>query len=240
MRFLFFLIFLTSFIDLHGQAPVKLTTLKLTAKDCRHDQVRVLTFRFYKLPEDTLAFLVDLYKDDKLRGIMFVRNVPVSKYRLEYKDIYHQQRKKYIYLNDTIENVLTICPDSLPAKKYRQNTIARLEENDTIVIYCRTIHMFFTSNKILIRKNCGNIYATLYQNYLEDSIWMKRKEIILTDVQIGNFVRFENEIQEVREKDCSLESFYKIRSRYFNYVREGGECDWFGFALLRYSFFGNN
>ena len=160
MRFLFFFILIGSFIGLHGQVPEKLTTLKFTAKDCRHGQVRVLTFRFYKLPEDTLAFLVDFYKDDLLRGVMFVRNAPVSKYRLEYIDIYHHRVKKYIYLEDKTENDLTICPDSLPAKMYKQNTIARLEESDTIAVSCLAVHTTFRNEKILIRKIDVNIYAT--------------------------------------------------------------------------------
>ena len=149
----------------YGNCQTSIATLKFFFDDCRNRPgTRVNTFistvEFFKLPEDTISFKASLWELG-MPSVIF-RNVSVSEYRMEYVNLYHQKIKKIISINNG-ENELVICPDSLNASAYKQNTIARLKENDTIAIYYFGGHIIYSQYKILIQKKGTNVFATLYQ-----------------------------------------------------------------------------
>jgi len=225
----------------------KTTKLTCIAKDCRNKQIGLTIIpriNFFKLPEDTLAYTMEFLDSSYsilsvLDNPISIENVPVSTYRVEYRNIFSQKMKKIISLNNSSENTITICLDSLDKSLYKQNSLARLKQNDSIVIAFFAMHTNIESKKIVIKKQGSDFYASLYSlpgDYLP--IEPERfKNVRLTKVNTLDFIRFENEIKKVNEKYCSLESNYKIISKYLNTTKKGGECQWNGFRALRYSFF---
>jgi hypothetical protein len=133
---------------------------------------------------------------------------------------------------------------------YNQNTLAKLQDNDTISINYNSQGCFNTSfAKIIITKESNGFVAKLYNvngdNIIEernDPFHVNRdsllKTVILTKKNIKDFIRFENELNHIRLGGCTLTEVYDIKSPYLNIKKTDSSCRWNGFYFLRDSFFG--
>lgn len=135
---------------------------------------------------------------------------------------------------------------------HRKNTLSKLQDDDSISISFQSYGCFHaTASKILINKQDGKYYASLYNVKLEyatansfttmvprvDSIL---KTVALTKVNIDDFIRFERGLGVVRDDGCTTIDSYQFRSKYRNLDRTDGSCSWGGFNFLRKSFFGSS
>jgi hypothetical protein len=133
---------------------------------------------------------------------------------------------------------------------YNQNTLAKLQDKDTISINYNSQGCFHTSlSKIIIIKESNGFVAKLY-NVNGDNIFEERndpfhvnsdsllKTVILTKKNIKDFIRFENELNFVTDGGCTTTDKYEIKSAYLNIKKTDGKCRWSGFYFLRDSFFG--
>ena len=103
--------------------------------------------------------------------------------------------------------------------------------------------------KVVIIKVSEKLIAKLYeisQNYRvkkhKISFTSKTisllKTVELTDTNINDFVKFENELQFVKGTGCTTTDWYDLQSKDLNIKREDGTCMWSGFYYLKKSIFG--
>ncbi len=229
----------------------KATTIILTTGDCRTKEAYSWygadTVIFYKLPEDTIAFKIipRHYRKFPIK----IENVITSNYKLVYKNNFNQLVVKQILLIDQKTNSIIICPDTLV--EYQQNTLSKLQDKDTISINFHSQGCFHTTvSKILIRREVNNYVAKLYDvngNYFTKKRKTKfqirgdslLKSVILTNKNIQDFIRFENELNFVTGGGCTTRDWYDIKGKYLNVKVGDGGCRWEGFYYLRKSFFGD-
>jgi len=244
---IFLLLFTTSAF---GQTQ-KTTTIKLATGDCRRDEAYSWrgadTVVFYKLPEDTIMFKVvpKQYRQFPIN----LENIPVSEYKLTFKNNFNQLIIKQIKLTDQESNSINLCPDIL--LDYSQNTLAKLQDKDTVSISFHSQGCFHTSLlKLLISKEEGNYVARLYNlNWYYQTKKRKTtmqirgdsllKTVVLTSKNIQEFIRFENELNFANDIGCTTTHWYDIKSKFLNIKQTDGSCTWDGFYYLRKSFFGN-
>lgn len=223
----------------------------LSAGDCRenlNNSWKNDTVYFYKLPEGLLKLII-IPRQYRQSPVKF-ENIPVSEYKLVYKNNFGQSAAKKIMLTDRAVNSIFLCPDKLV--DYKQHTLAKLRDNDTIAINFQSLGCFHSAAfKIVIRKRSDRFLAGLYTvnldyetaedgkilYYREDSLV---KEVSLTDENIQDFIRFENEINFINDKGrCTTTDWYIIKSKYLDIKATDGSCRWNGFYFLRKSFFGD-
>ena len=249
MRLLFQTISLLISAACFGQTQ-KTTTIKLSTGDCRTNEAyswRADTILFYKVPEDTVMFKVipRQYREFPIK----LENIPVTEYKVVFKNNFKQLVVKQIRLTDQETNVIILCPDTL--LDYSQNTLSKLQDNDTISINFHSQGCFhMTVSKILISKHGDKYLANLYDvnwryvtkkkkttmQYRGDSLL---KTVTLTKQNIQDFNRFENELNFVNDGGCTTTDWYDIKSSYLNKKATDGSCSWDGFYYLRKSFFGD-
>lgn len=249
MKLLIQTIFLFFSVTCFGQER-KATTIKLSTGDCRTNEAyswRVDTVLFYKLPEDTIMLRVipSQYRQYPIK----LENIPVSEYKLTYKNNFNQSVVKQIKLADQNINSITLCPDSL--LDYSQNTLLKLQEKDTISINFHSQGCFHTTlSKILFSKQDDKYLARLYAvNWVYATKKKKTtmqtrgdsliKTVSMTKQNIQDFIRFENEINFVNESGCTTTDWYAIKSKYLNIKATDGSCSWNGFYYLRKSLYGD-
>src|SRR5690606_35181997 len=90
----------------------KTTTLEISLNDCRTDQSsfpRIKKIYFYKLPENDLSFTI--MPQDHHEFPINLENVPVSEYRIAFKNYFGQPVEKRILLTDEETNKIEICHD---------------------------------------------------------------------------------------------------------------------------------
>jgi len=228
----------------------KTTTIKLSTGDCRKTEAyswRADTILFYKLPEDTLIFKVipRQYRQFPIK----LDNIPVAEYKLTFKNNFKQLVIKQIRLTDQETNSIILCPDNL--LDYPQNTLSKLQDEDTIAINFHSQGCFHTTvSKILISKRGDKYLARLYD--VNWSYVTKRKKtkmvnrgdslvktVTMTKQNIQDFYRFENELNFVNDGGCTTTDWYDIKSSYSSKKATDGSCNWDGFYYLRKSFFGD-
>jgi hypothetical protein len=243
IQIILILVSITSF----GQAQ-KTTTIILSAYDCRNKEAyswRLDTIRFYKECEDTVIFKVitQNYREFPIK----LDSIPVAEYKVTYRNNFGQLVFKQISLADQKTNSVVLCPDVL--LDYPQNTIAKLQDRDTISINFHSQGCYYsTVSRILITKKEEKYVARLY--YVDWAYVMReRKTIIqyrgdsllktvtLTERNIADFIRFENELNFVNEGGCTTTDWYDVKGKYLNKTATDGSCRWDGFYYLRKSFF---
>jgi hypothetical protein len=227
----------------------KTTTLKISLNDCRTNQFsfpRIKKIYFYKLPENDLSFTI--MPQDHHEFPINLENVLVSEYRIAFKNYFGQPVEKRILLTDEETNKIEICHDQLIT--YPQNTLSKLQDKDSISIYFRTQGCFhWSASRIVITKQADRYLASLYMvNWelamkqkmpsLQDSTTGLVKTVELNPQHLLDFIRFENELNFVREGGCTTTDWYVIESKYLNKQATDGSCDWRGFYHLSKAFFG--
>jgi hypothetical protein len=243
---IFFLLF-----SVASFGPTKKTTnIKLAIGDSRTEQGswhKADTVIFYKHPKDTIAFKVipKQYKQFPIK----LENIPIAEYKLTYKNIYKQFVLEKIKLTDQEINSITLCPDSL--MDYPQNTLAKLQDQDSISINFHSQGCFhFTFLKIIITKEAENFVAKLCNiswyhanKKVKTTTQYKPNGILqtvtLTNKNLQDFKRFENELNFENDGYCTTTDWYDIKCKYLTIKRTDGSCRWDGFYYLQKSFFGD-
>lgn len=177
-----------------------------------------------------------------------LENVLVSEYRIAFKNYFGQPVEKRILLTDEETNKIEICHDQLIT--YPQNTLTKLQDKDSISIYFRTQGCFhWSASRIVITKQADLYLASLYmvnwelatkQNKpdLQDSTTGLVKTVELNPQHLLDFIRFENELNFVRQGGCTTTDWYVVESKYLNKQATDGSCDWRGFYHLTKALFG--
>jgi hypothetical protein len=235
-------------VGVYGQlAPT--TTVKLYAQACRDGYKSYYYFAdtllLQKLPEDTQArgITVPFRVGEDLATI---EKLPVSEYKLVFKNKFGQKMTKRIALTAQDSNVVRICLDSLSA--YPKNTLATLQDADSIRIGFHSMGCFHNSYQMItITKYSDGYVARFYGRDGErkrggttQSLWPKLlKTASLNDKNIAEFIRFENELGFMEKRGCTTVGNYTLRSKHLNMKITDGSCNWYGFSYLVGSFFGN-
>jgi len=224
------------------------TTVKLSTGDCRNAAAfvsRTDTIVFYHATDEKIIFRVAPSKYRQAPAQL--ENLPVATYRVSFKNSFGQQVEKQVSLTDQPFNTIHLCIDSLV--DYSQNTLAKLQDNDTLSIKFFSQGCFHSSaSQILIMKQQGRYTAALYK-----VIWkyvtkgkqtiMKRFEdsllqtVTLSAQQMQAFTRFENELNHVADGGCTTTDMYEMKSKYGNRKAKDGGCRWDGFFYLQQAFF---
>lgn len=249
MRNITLVAILFSSLACSSQTPAN-TTLEIDVSDCRINQPsfpRIKEIKLYKLPENRLLFKLNLSIRDQFP--IELEQVTVGKYLLVFQNNFDQKIEKEINLTSEEVNTIEVCPDQLAA--YPQNTLAKLQDNDTLSINFLTQGCFhWARSKILIKKQGERYLASLYDlNWengpgrkkpaVEDSTNGHVKTVELTQEHLDAFIRFENELNFMREGGCTTTDWYDIQSRYLNIKSTDGRCFWRGFYQLSNAFFGD-
>jgi hypothetical protein len=249
MKLLIQIIFLLFSLATFGQTK-KYTTIKLATGDCRKTEAYSWhgadTVLFYKLPEDTL--LLKIIPRQYRQFPIKLENIPVSDYRLSYKNNFNQIVVRQISLTDQGINSIILCPDTL--LEYPQNTLQKLQDKDSIIIAFYSQGCFHTDKlRLVITKEDKYFVANLY-NILwtyetkkgKSKVKFKGRKLLnstkLTDLNIIDFKKFENELNFAEDGGCTTTDMYVIESKYLNIKKTDGSCTWDGFFYLRKSFFG--
>lgn len=249
MRSIILVALLFSSLASCSQSPAT-TTLEIDVNDCRvnqHSFPRIKEIKLYKLPENRLLFKINLSIRDQFP--IELENVTVGKYLLVFQNNFNQKIEKEINLTSEEVNTIEVCPDQLAG--HPQNTLARLQDDDTLSINFRTQGCFhWGASKIIIKKQGERYLASLYEiNWdfasgrkkpaVEDSTSGHVKTVELTQEHLDAFIRFENELNFAGEGGCTTTDWYDIQSRYLNKKATDGSCLWRGFYYLSKAIFGD-
>lgn len=239
------------FVSFHAMAQKNaITKVKIKITDSRkitsYSDYKPDIIRFFKLPENTEVKLVhrDAMRDTPIE----VGSMPVGKYSIRYKNVWQQDVDTQIVLTNKPANTIQLFIDKLI--NYPTNTLALLQEKDSIVITDHAVGCFAnTTEKIVIVKQKGKLIASYYTRKNEllpgkEMVWVEReilKKAILTNENIWDFIRFENELNYIRENNhCTTSEAYEVSSKYWNVKKVDGSCDWWGLDHLRKKLFKEN
>lgn len=131
--------------------------------------------------------------------------------------------------------------DTLPP-----NTLARLQEKDSIVIKDHVSGCFVnTTEKIVIVKQGGKFIAGCHTSPGKMRLKVEREKLektaVLTKENIDDFIKFETELKHLEENDnCTTTESYDFSSKYWNIKKVDGSCNWNGFYNLKKKLFKEN
>lgn len=228
----------------------KHTTIHLSTGDCRSSEAyswRVDTVSFYQLPDSTNILTVVPIQYNQFP--IELNDIPVSAYRVTFKNNFGQLVVKQIQLANQKINTIILCPDAL--LEYSQNTLSKLQDSDTISINFHSQGCFHTTvSKMIIGKQKDNYFARLY-HVDWDYVTHKKKTtlkilgdsllqtVTLTPQHIQDFTRFENELNFVTKGGCTTIDRYEVQSKFFHNKVIDGSCSWHGYHFLRKALFGD-
>lgn len=239
------------FVSFHAMAQKKaITKVKIKISDSRkitsYSDYKPDIIRFFKLPENKEVKLI--HRDFRRDTPIEVDSMPVGKYSIRYKNIWQQEVDTQIVLANKPANAIQLFIDKLI--NYPTNTLALLQEKDSIVITNHARGCFLNmTEKIVIVKQKGKFIASYYTRKKEllagkEMVWVDWdifKKAILTNENIRDFIRFENELNYMRENDhCTTSEAYEVSSKYWNVKKVDGSCDWWGLDHLRKKLFKEN
>lgn len=128
--------------------------------------------------------------------------------------------------------------DTLPP-----NTLARLQEKDSIVIKDHVLGCFVNmTEKIVIVKQGGKFIANCHTSPGKMRLKVEgeklEKTTVLTKENIDDFIKFETELKYLQENDnCTTTESYDFSSKYWNIKKVDGSCHWNGFYNLKKKLF---
>lgn len=217
------------------------------------------TIKFYKMPGNELAFTVSA---EKIRDSIKLTHIPVGTYRVTYRrNLFMDTAIRQVTLMKKPVNEISLCVDSLDS--YPQNTLARLQDKDSVLINYHAVSCDGPETaKLIITRDKDHFVARMYSLFvahtrLLDSTYQPKetfRSVTLTDQQIQAFVRFENELLQIkpfietsyeenkvtiiRERISTTNESYAVKSKYFNIELEDKWSQWAGFYWLSAAFFG--
>jgi hypothetical protein len=229
------------------------------------DKLKPDTIKFYKLPVGKLAFIVP---PGKIKKCFELSQMPVGKYRVTYSNLFMQKSTRDITLRKIPLNEISLCIDSLDS--YPQNTLAKLQDKDSILLYYVSYGCgHSTTASIIITRDKDQFVARMQWSYMDHTTYISNQlngkpqpeekapvvhTTILTDQQIKAFIKFENELREIKpfgsttvlsngtvvtiEQVCNINDEYTLKSNHFIIKKKYNGCRWHGFGQLTEAFFG--
>ena len=231
------------------------------------DKLKPDTIKFYKLPEGKLAFNVT---PEKINKCFELSRIPVGKYRVTYRNLFMEKSTRDITLMKIPQNEISLCIDSLDS--YPHNTLANLQDKDSIRLYYDSYGCGEnTTASIIITRDKDQFVARMQWSYKDWAGYISRElngkpqpeekapvvlTAILTDQQIKAFIKFENELREIKpfgnttvlsngtvltiEQVCTINDEYTLKSNNLLIEKKYNGCRWHGFGQLTESFFGRH
>lgn len=225
------------------------------------------TIKFYKLPAGKLAFTIP---SGKINKCFELSQIPIGKYRITYRNLFMEKSTRDITLMKIPLNEISLCIDSLDS--YPHNTLAKLQDKDSIQLFYNSFGCAEgTTSSIIITRDKDQFVARMQWSYQDFAIYIINelagkpppeekapviRTAILTDQQIKAFIKFENELREIKpfvnrtvlsngtvmteEQTCNINDSYTLKSSHFNIEKKYNGCRWNGFEHLAKSFFGGH
>lgn len=242
------IIFLWSLLPFASFAQSANPVVSISKIDCRsnsYDRGPSDTVRFYKLPENALALEI---KYKAFSPPVTTDQLSAGNYRVIFQNTFNQKVSEEIKISGQDTNRIELCATKL--KDYPQNTLAKFQENDSLVINFASFGCFHSlKNNIIITKRDGVFHA---DSYAENNppVYKKRgyskityriadlvKSVVMNKEQLQAFLAFENELNYIRDGGCTTVDSYSIISKYLNVNKNDGTCRWDGFHHLYKSLF---
>jgi len=222
MRYLLSLLLLLPGPVIFAQDKPTITVLLYPAVSRPGMFVMADSVQFFRLPEDQPVLTPDL---KHWRALPVPLNIYPGDYRIAYRNMFGQTANKNCRLyQDSVR--IDLHPDSLTS--YPDNTLARLQDKDSLVIDFHSIGCFSA--------NMGGLVIRCRGGLLEAEAEHGEKKI-LTTADVLQFVRFENELQHIQDYHCSIIDYYAIKSKYLTLNKTVRDCDWGGFLALTAAWF---
>lgn len=231
------------------------------------DKLKPDTIKFYKLPAGKLAFTVP---SEKINKCFELSQIPVGKYQVTYRNLFMEKSTREITLKKIPLNEISLCIDSLD--NYPHNTLAKLQDKDSIRLYYDSYGCGeSTSGSIIITRDKDQFVARMQWSYDDWASTIMREingkpqpekkppvvhTTVLTDQQIKAFIKFENELREIKpfgnttvlsdgtvltvEQICNINDKYILKSNDLKIEKKYNGCRWHGFGQLTTSFFGHH
>jgi hypothetical protein len=231
------------------------------------DKLKPDTIKFYKLPEGKLTFTVP---PEKINKCFELFQIPVGKYRITYRNLFMEKSTRDITLIKKPLNEISLCIDSLD--NYPHNTLAKLQDKDSIRLHYDSYGCGEnTTGSIIITRDKDQFVARMQWSYMNMTAYISNElngkpqpeekapvvhTTILTDQQIKAFIKFENELREIKpfgnttvlsngtvltmEQVCTINDEYTFKSNHINIEKKYNGCRWHGFGQLTESFFGHH
>jgi hypothetical protein len=207
-------------------------TLKLSKSDCRKNEVFIFnnrdTIQFFQHNQLTNEISLKNYR----RWPILIDSFKTGTYDVFYKNLYGKKVSKTIVIRDTATSFdLHLCTDALP--EYSFNSLADLKNRETIKISFTTYGCFNNDEETLYltKKGAGFVASLVTPE--------KTKSVKLDSSRIAAFIRFENEIRELKDViGCTSVDTYLITIGTFTLKRTDGGCLWNGFRYLKKALFG--
>lgn len=236
--------------------------INLTSDSSRRDRLRNLIFdtvRFYKQPGERLSFKVPI---KSIGQSLELKRIPVGTYRVTYKNLFMESTMRQVNLLKKHINEITLYMDSLDS--YPQNTLAMLQDKDSILLQYRAVGCGdLDLCTMIITRNENHFVARLYR-FFDDRTQASKgvpqsdtvpyfQVVTLTEQQIKTFIKFENELFQLKpfkrtiiknrqvmtvENVSTSTDWYNLKSNYFNVEKYDRLCKWNGFYWLAASIFG--
>lgn len=224
------------------------TTIHFNIRDCRNLDASSWfvndSVQLYKMPEDSLAYTIAI-RGQKSWPVI-IENAAIGDYKMVYRNMYKQTVTEQITLTTDSHNNIMACSDKLV--DYPKNTLATLAQNDSLVIRYTSIGCFSGDNKkLVITKDQDQFVARLY-NATSHQEKIKKKyvrkyrdgdlltKVTLTEENRKDFIRFENELNAIKDDGCTTTDSYEIISKEGSIEKVDGSCNWRGFIYLLKSF----
>lgn len=226
-------------------------------RDCRDSSEqsfsRIDTLLLYRTEGMAITgFRLPLYQDET-----DTVTVPApGAYHLVYPNLLGQVVDKIVQIKGSGPVTIDVCGDSLDSytnDEWSTGRLASLSDGESLILQLERRGCFeLRIEQIIISRKEGRYYARQYDmmRKLKENRktggwkWLYKRgelmrETILTAKQLGDFLRFENELLQVTVIGCTTVDHYTITSASgIDIDRWDGSCSWYGYDFLEASFFG--
>lgn len=224
------------------------TTLQLFIEDSRNTKAIAWfytdTIRIYKTSADTPVLTLATGRVRKWPAVF--ENLETGDYRVTFKNYYGEQITQNVTVGANEINIVRLYRNKLNA--YPQNTLATFVNGDSLVIRFASHGCFHWENKkIVITREKDSFIARIYY---PSSYHVKKKkklvtlyndgavlsQVILTKENLQDFIRFENELNNIGWGGCTTTDTYILTGK-INVNKTDGSCKWNGFDYLEKALF---
>mgnify|MGYP003575017415 CR=1 FL=1 len=177
-------------------------------------------------------------------------------YHVVYANVFGQTVDKKVNIQEKASVVINLCTDSLVSYDNNEilgvNRLHNLSDGESIIISFERRGCFeFRTEQIKITLKNGKYIAQQYSMRRKQKKnrqiggwrWKYKRDgliaqTVLTKQQQADFLRFENELQQITLIGCTTSDHYNITSASgLSIDRVDGSCEWNGYDFLEASFF---
>ena len=150
-----------------------------------------------------------------------------------------------------MKQLILVAALLLTAQVFAQNTshstLSKMKTGDTLSISYQSMGCFHSAqSKIVIAQTNGVFVARLYAvsetRDKKGKIILQKEELLktatLTDQNKKDYSTFEQELDKVKEGNCTTIDNYMVNSKYLHLEKIDGSCGWHGFTTLSRALFG--